>query len=68
MVGKVAVTPVKPAPLPKNEPLNEPERFEEAPVNWIEEAPLTTEPLSVKLESTNLPAPLSHLVTMLLVN
>ena len=38
---------------PVNEPLNEPVRFEEAPVNWIEEAPVIVVPLSVRLESAN---------------
>ena len=57
--------PVKAEPSPWNEPLNEPLNTELAPDNWIEEAPDTTVPLSVKEELTNaLPF---HFVTALVL-
>ena len=66
-VGKiaVAVTPVNPAPLPKKEPLNEPDRFELAPVNWSEVVPVIAVPLSVRDELANA-APV-HLVMLLVL-
>ncbi len=55
MVGNigVAVTPVKPAPLPKNEPLNDPERLELAPDNCNDVVPVIAVPLSVNEEFAN---------------
>ena len=55
VVGKiaVAVTPVRLAPLPANEPLNEPDKFELAPVNWSEVAPVIVVPSSAKDEFAN---------------
>ena len=63
-ISKLVANPVKPEPSPLKEPVNEPVKAELAPVNWIEEAPDTTVPLSVKEELTN--ATPFHFVTALL--
>ena len=65
---RLETTPVKFEPSPWKAPLNEPERFEEAPVNWSEVVPVIVVPLSLRLELTNLPSAEFHLVTALLVN
>jgi hypothetical protein len=52
-MNNVLTKPVKLAPSPANDPVNEPVNCELAPVNWIELAPETTVPLSVKVVSAN---------------
>ena len=65
VTGKLAATPDSPDPSPKNDPLNDPVRFEDAPVNCNEVVPVIAVPLSVKDELVN--AVPDHLLILLVL-